>query len=148
MSDINMSVMNLKLKTPFLGKFSYCILTGVLGTLVLAMFISVFMELYRVVRLMPWIIAFNAAITGYSLMDKTGDALQHKHMASIAAGIVNVMITGMLLTILSYYFFYENIFTTWNFSLFLLIGAVCSELGALLAIKYFKLSDKTTRRIQ
>ncbi len=132
-------MINLKEKAPLLGKIAYSIFTGVFGVAVLVMFLAVFMELYRVVPFVPWIIAFNTAMTGYSLIDKTRDTLKYKQVSSISAGILNVIITYFLLSLLSFYFFSENLFTQWDFALFLIIGIVCSELGALLAIKYFKL---------
>ena len=132
-------MINLKENAPLLGKFAYSILAGVFGVAVLAMFLAVFMELYRVVPFVPWIIAFNTAMTGYSLIDKTRDTLKYKQVSSISAGILNVIITYFLLSLSSFYLFNENLFSIWDFALFLIIGIVCSELGALLAIKYFKL---------
>jgi len=132
-------MINLKEKVPLLGKFAYCILTGVFGVAVLVMFLAVFMELYRVVPFVPWIIAFNTAMTGYSLIDKTRDTLKYKQISSIIAGILNVIITYFLLSLSSFYLFGKSLFSIWDFALFLIIGIVCSELGALLAIKYFKL---------
>ena len=132
-------MINLKENAPLLGKFAYSILTGVFGVAVLAMFLAVFMELYRVVPFVPWIIAFNTAMTGYSLIDKTRDTLKYKQVSSISAGILNVIITYFILSLSSFYLFNENLFSIWDFALFLIIGIVCSELGALLAIKYFKL---------
>jgi len=132
-------MINLKEKAPLLGKAAYCILAGIFGTAVLIIFLAVFIELYRVVPFVPWIIAFNTAMTGYTLIDKTRDTLKYKQISSISAGVLNVIITCFLLSLLSFYFFSENLFTQWDFALFLIIGIVCSELGALLAIKYFKL---------
>jgi len=132
-------MINLKENAPLLGKFAYSILAGVFGVAVLAMFLAVFIELHRVVPFLPWIIAFNTAMTGYSLIDKTRDTLKYKQVSSIIAGILNVIITYFLLSLSSFYFFNENLFSIWDFALFLIIGIVCSELGALLAIKYFKL---------
>jgi len=129
----------LKENAPLLGKFAYSILAGVFGVAVLAMFLSVFIEIYRVVPFIPWIIAFNTAMTGYSLIDKTRDSLKYKQVSSISAGIFNVIITYFLLSLSSFYLFGENLFSIWDFTLFLIIGIICSELGALLAIKYFKL---------
>jgi len=132
-------MINLKEKTPLLGKAAYCILTGIFGTAVLIIFLAVFIELYRIVPFVPWIIAFNTAMTGYSLIDKTRDTLKYKQVSSISAGILSVIITYFLLSLSSFYLFGENFFSIWDFTLFLIIGIVCSELGALLAIKYFKL---------
>jgi len=132
-------MIDLKENVPLLGKFAYSILTGVFGVAIIAIFLAVFIELYRIVSFIPWIIAFNTAMTGYSLIDKTRDILEYKHLSSISAGILNVIITYFLLSLLSFYLFSENLFSIRDFALFLVIGIVCSELGALLAIKYFKL---------
>ena len=132
-------MINLKEKAPLLGKLAYSILAGVFGAAVLVMFLAVFMELDRVVSFIPWIIAFNTAVTGYSLIDKTRDTLKYKQISSICAGILTVVITYFLLSLLSFHLFSETIFSKWDLALFIIIGIVCSELGALLAIKYFKL---------
>ena len=132
-------MINLKEKAPLLGKAAYCILTGTFGTAVIIIFLAVFMELFRIVPFIPWIIAFNTAMTGYSLIEKTRDTLKYKQISSISSGILNVIITYFLLSVFSFYLFDENLFSMWDFALFLGIGVVCSELGALLAIKYFKL---------
>jgi len=132
-------MISIKEKAPLLGKVAYCILTGIFGTAVLIIFLAVFMELYRIVSFIPWIIAFNTAMTGYSLIEKTRETLKYKQISSISAGILNVIITYFILVIISFYLFDENLFTKLDFALFLVIGIVCSELGALLAIKYFKL---------
>jgi len=131
-------MISIKEKAPLLGKVAYCILTGIFGTVVLIIFLAVFMELYRIVSFIPWIIAFNTAMTGYSLIEKTRETLKYKQISSISAGILNVIITYFILVIISFYLFDENLFTKLDFALFLVIGIVCSELGALLAIKYFK----------
>ena len=129
----------LKERGDLLNKFAYSIFTGVIGSILLVAFLSLFIDIFSVVKFIPWIIAFNTAMTGYSLMDKTRDTLRHKHCASICAGMANVLITCGILILMSIYFLGENIFQIWDFMLFLIIGIACSELGALLAIKYFKL---------
>ena len=130
---------NILEETPLWGKTVYCILTGIFGTAVLIIFLAVFMEVYRIVPFVPWIIGFNTAMTGYSLIEKTRDTLKYKQISSISAGILNVIITCFLLSVFSFYSFDENLFSIWDFVLFLGVGLVCSELGSLLAIKYFKL---------
>ncbi|MEA3429125.1 MAG: hypothetical protein U9Q84_07960 [Thermodesulfobacteriota bacterium] len=133
------NLINLKEKAPLLGKVAYSIFAGVFGAAVIVMFLTVFMELYRVESFVPWIIAFNTAVTGYSLIDKTRDTLKYKQISSICAGILTVVITYLLLSLLSFHLFSETIFSKWDIPLFIIIGIICSELGALLAIKYFKL---------
>lgn len=129
----------LKERRDRVGKLAYSIFSGIFGSILLVAFLTLFVDLFGVVKFIPWIIAFNTAMTGYSLLDKTRDNLQHKHVSSIVAGIINVLLTCGILSIMSAYFLGENIFRIWDFIFFLIIGIACSELGALLAIKYFKL---------
>jgi len=121
------------------GKFAYAILTGVIGTILIFLFLNTFLHVFEAVRFIPWIIAFNTAVTGYSLLDKTRDRIEHKHISSMSAGILNVIITSAVFTSLFIYLIGESFFSPWDFMLFLAIGIVCSELGALLAIRYFNL---------
>ena len=123
----------------FSSKFAYAILAGVIGTTLIFLFLNTFLHVFEAVRFIPWIIAFNAAITGYSLLDKTRDQLKHKHISSMSAGILNVIITSAVFTSLFIYLIGEFLFSPWDIVLFLAIGIVCSELGAILAIKYFRL---------
>ena len=121
------------------GKIAYSILGGVFGTLLIVMFLSTFLYIFELVRFIPWIIGLNTAITGYALMDKTRNLLKYKQIYSVCAGILNVIITYLLLTLMSVHILGEYLFGIWDLIVFLLIGIVCSELGALLAIKYFGL---------
>ena len=124
-----------------LGKVAYSIFAGVFGTILIFLFLNTFLHVFEAVRFIPWIMAFTTAMTGYSLIDKTKNLLRHKHISSLSAGILNVFITYVILTLLFVYFVGESLFNTRDLILFLIIGIVCSELGALLAIKYFKLKS-------
>jgi hypothetical protein len=121
------------------SKFAYSIFAGVMGTILISLFLNTFLHVFEAVRFIPWIMAFTTAITGYSLLDKTRDQLKHKHISSIGAGIINVIITYVVLTFLFVYMEGGFLFGLWDLIIFLIVGIVCSELGALLAIKYFKL---------
>ena len=112
-----------------------------MGTILISLFLNTFLHVFEAVRFIPWIMAFTTAITGYSLLDKTRDQLKHKHISSISAGIINVIITYVVLTFLFVYMEGEFLFGLWDLIIFLIVGIVCSELGALLAIKYFKLKS-------
>jgi len=125
---------------PYLwGKIAYSILVGVLGTIILVLFLATFLRIFEVVKFIPWIIALNTAITGYSLLDKTRDQFKYKQLFSVSAGILNVIFTYIILCIISVNFLGGYFLGTWDFIVFLIIGVICSELGALLAIKYFNL---------
>lgn len=121
------------------GKIAYSVLSGVFGAILIIMFLSTFLHIFSVLKFIPWVIALNTAITGYSLLDKTRNQLKHKQLSSISAGILNVIITYLILGLISVCLFDENLIGYRNLLLYLIIGIVCSELGAILAIKYFKL---------
>jgi len=128
-----------KFNSYLLGKIAYSIFAGVFGTIILVLFLATFLHIFEVVKFIPWIIALNTAITGYSLLDKTRDQLKYKQLFSISAGILNVIFTYVILSIISVNFLGEYFLGMWDFIIFLVIGVVCSKLGALLAIKYFRL---------
>jgi len=128
-----------KINPYLLGKIAYSIFVGVFGTIILVLFLATFLHTFKVVKFIPWIIALNTIITGYSLLDKTRDQLKYKQLSSISAGIVNVIFTYVILSIMSVHLLGEYLLSRWDLIVFLIIGFICSELGALLAIRYFKL---------
>ena len=90
-------------------------------------------------KFVPFIVAFNTAMTGYSLIDKCRERIRRKHAWALGAGLVTVVITGFLLMSFSLYFLGENLLGLKLFFSLIIIGAVCSELGALLAARYLKI---------
>jgi len=122
-----------------LGKIAYSILAGVLGAILIVLFFSTFLNIFSVLKFIPWIIALNTAITGYSLLDKARDLLRYKQISAMISGILNVLITYSILILISVNIMGENLFNSGDLMVFLIIGIVCSELGAVLAIQYFKL---------
>ncbi len=119
------------------GVFS--ILIGVVGTTLIVMFLTTLLTLSRALGLIPWIIGFNTAMTGFSLVDKTRDALKHRIPVSVGAGILNVIMTLAVLTGLSFYFAGIALFDLSDLVLLSAIGGLCGGFGGWLAIKYFRL---------
>ena len=122
-----------------LSKVAYSILIGVVGTVLLVFFLTFLIESVQVLKFIPWIIAFNSAIAGYSLMDKTRDRLKRKEIFSICAGVLTVTISFIVLNLIFMLSHGEYLLTRIDLLLFLILGVACSELGAVLAIKYFNL---------
>lgn len=117
------------------GKAIFAVLSGVIGTLVLAAFCVGIMDIYSVVKYLPWIVGFNTAMTGFSLIEKTKNRIRRKHLAAVGAGIANVIIALGALMLLSNYFAGENLIGVSSALLIVVIGAICSAAGAWLAIK-------------
>jgi len=114
------------------------VLIGAGGTLIILMFLATIMPLSKAVNFVPWLIGFNTAMTGYSVVEKTRTSLKNRYMVSIGAGLLTVFITALILIVLSIYTFGANLFGLVDLLIFFIIGTVCSWIGAWLAVKYFK----------
>jgi hypothetical protein len=130
--------MSAKPKLELPGKVAYAILSGVCGTLLLVVFCVAFLNVYQVVNYLPWMIAFNTAMTGFSLIEKTRDRVSHKYLSAVCAGLANVFLTCGILTIVSFYFLGEGLLSGQIFLVLIVIGSAFSALGAWLAVKHFK----------
>jgi hypothetical protein len=133
------TVDSIRSKSHLLGKIAYSILSGVSGTVFIVWFLTIFLNSHETVKFIPWLIAFNTAVTGYSLLNKTRNHFKHKQIYSIGAGTLNVIMTYTALNFLFFYSEGEYLVGRWDLIFYFIIGIICSELGALLAIKYFKL---------
>lgn len=92
------------------AKFAYSIFIGVAGTIILIAAFNSFMNLFIIEKHLPWIIGLNCAVTGYSLLDKTKDLLKYKQISSIIAGVLNVLITYFILTLIYIFLLGESLF--------------------------------------
>jgi hypothetical protein len=121
------------------GQSAYAVFTGVCGTLILVAFLNAILNAYQVMKILPFIVAFNTAMTGYSLIDKCRERIRRKHAWALGAGLATVFFCAGLLVSFSLYFIGENLLGLKLFLFLVIIGAVCCELGALLAVKYLKI---------
>ncbi len=124
---------------PLFGKVAYSICEGVLGTILIFFLSTALFPLSLAVKIVPWAIGFNSAVTGYSLLNRTQDLFSHKFTYALVAGAVKVLITWIVLNIMFLYRTDGCIFYGLDLILFLIIGMPFSGLGALLAIKYSKI---------
>ena len=129
------------------GIFSYrrilkAILIGIGGNLILIVFLMTFLQIFEAIKFMPWIIAFNTAHTGYSLVDRAGKQLAYRKLISALAGFANVMITIGIFAVMSVLLFGDLYLGVRDMGLFTLIGVLCSLAGTLLAAKYYQSNIK------
>ena len=122
-----------------LKQIGWSILIGVGGNMLIFLFLMTFMHIFAAVKFIPWIIAFNTAVSGYSLIDKTRNRIKRKKLSAALMGAIIAIITCGLLVILSIFVVSENFLTLPDFVFFLIIGVIGSTFGALLGIKYFRL---------
>ena len=116
-------------------KFIYAIFIGVFGAVLLVMFFAGLMTIGTIERLLPYIIVFNAALTGYNLISKIKEHLKYKRIWSVISGIIMVSAVVLILNIAFYHFINGYIVDIIGFLILVLIGGVFGWLGSILAIK-------------
>ena len=114
------------------------IFSGIGGNIVILVFLMTFLHVFETIKFMPWILAFNSAITGYALVDKTGNHPAYLKTISAIAGWFTVVITCGIFAAASVLLFGDLYLAVRDIGLFMVVGVVCSEIGTLLAIKYYK----------
>lgn len=119
-------------------KILRAIFIGIGGNLVIVVFLMTFLHIFETIKFLPWIIAFNTALTGFSMVDKTGGFLAYPKILSAVGGLVNVLITSAVFVLVAVLMFGDFFLGLKDIGFFVAVGIICSELGTLLAIKYFK----------
>ena len=120
-------------------KFIYSMFIGVFGSILIVMFFTGVMSMGTIEKLLPFIIGFNAALTGFNLMTRTKDSLKYKRLWSLLSGIILVVGVTLILNIAFYYLTGDDIVFMTDFFILAVTGGVFSCLGAILAIKYYNL---------
>ena len=130
MGNANACIISRKNK---MWKFIKNILIGVAGSVLLIVFFTGLMSFDGILKLLPWVIGFNAALTGYNLIKENGDI---RSICAVWAGTAMVIIS---MVILNFIFFYimGGFLILISDLIFLIPGcSFLSWLGAMLAIKY------------
>jgi hypothetical protein len=117
------------------------VLIGVVGTTLILMFLATFLTLSRTLDFLPWVIGFNTAMTGFSLVEKSRDVLRRWLPASVGAGILNVVLTLGVVSGLSFYVTGAALFALLDLALLLGLGGLCAALGGWLAIKHCRFKE-------
>ena len=128
-----------KNKSNRIAKAGYSILIDVVGNVLLVLFLTGLMAVGTIVKCLPWIIGFNGAITGYNLSIKAAGTLKFQRLWGVSAGILMVILTGLVLNILFINLTGGYLIYAKDLIVLILVGAVFSGLGTLLAIKYHDL---------
>lgn len=116
---------------------------GVGGILLLILFLMTFLHIMEALKFIPWIIAFNSALTGYGLVEKTAGQLKYPRLSAALAGISVVLISSGGLALINLLQVGEVLIHTGDLIVYLLCGVVFSFLGSILALKYLRLKNKT-----
>lgn len=130
-------------KTDQVKTIIYPIIVGIVGSLVLVGFFTSLMSLDSIEKLLPYIIGFNAALTGYNLIKKTDNSLKFKRIYAISSGVLMVILTAVILNLVMLHLMGGYAIYLTDTIFLIIIGGVSSGLGAILAIKYFNMNHFT-----
>ncbi len=131
-----------KLKSSVPAQITFSIGSAVIGIILLVLFFSFFMSTPAIVKIMPVFFGFNAAMAGFSLIDKTGDRLPHKLIYAACSGIVTVLFAWLILSfILDFSMLVRGVHLIW----YSLTGLGGGLFGGWLAVKNHKLKNTLER---
>lgn len=114
-------------------------MVGVIGTLLVTLFLLTFLHSFEAVRFVPWVFGFTSALTGYNLIQRTGDLIRNKSLFCLGAGLASALLVFFLLNLLFLYITSTTVFGLGDLLLFSGIGMLSCGLGSLLALKYVDL---------
>jgi hypothetical protein len=129
-----------KIKSSRWGEVIYRVLTGVLGALLVVLFLCGFMPMVSTVRYLPWIVGFSGMVSGYALTENSRGRFRHRRSVAVGAGFVMAIGVGVALNLLTGYMAGVGLIYWADMLFFACIGAICSGLGAILSIQYAKIS--------
>jgi hypothetical protein len=129
------------------GKAIYSICAGAVGVIILAIFFAGFMQTATLEKLLPVIVGFNAALTGYMVTEKIRNEVTRKHAFSMGSGAAMVLFSSVGLNLLFFHWAGYNLVGIGMLLILLPVGIVTSGLGGKLCTTYFNLNPSVERRL-
>ena len=127
------------MNTALIKQVIYRIGVGVVGAMILVAFLTGLMPLADAIGYLPWIIGFNAALTGYTIVDKTRDRLKRKRAVTFGSGAVMGAVVCLCINAVDLYLSGDFLLSAGDLIFLSIIGCALSGLGAWLAMKYLHL---------
>lgn len=119
-----------------IGPAFYAVAVGIVGTLLVILFLLTFLHPFKAVAFVPWIYGFTSALTGYNIYQRCENRIKNKAVFFLIAGFCSALLVFLSLNLLFYYLTSGFIFGLKDLLLYCGIGLLFFGLGALLAIKY------------
>ncbi|MCP3952692.1 MAG: hypothetical protein GY697_10830 [Desulfobacterales bacterium] len=122
------------------GKTVYSTLVGAVGTVILVAFFNMVVMPADSIKFLPVIIAFNAALTGYMVLEKTRSFFQHKWMVAIISGLAATLLAFFALNTFFMHIAGLFLINLTQLLIMLAIGTGASWFGGILAINHLDLN--------
>ena len=115
------------------------IITGVGGSLILAVFCLTFMTMDKVLFIMPLFVAFNGAMTGYRLVEVLKNQIKNIPVFSLVFGIGCGALTFVIVNFAGSFMQDALLLHIYDLMIYMAVSGFTSYLGAKLAVRYFNL---------
>jgi hypothetical protein len=122
------------------GKTATSVLAGTTGAVILMLFLNTIVLPATSLRFLPLVIAFNAALTGYMVLEKTRESFQHKWTVAMLAGAAATLLVYVILNAFFMHTTGLYLIGATHLLIILTIGIGASWFGGVLAINYLKLN--------
>jgi hypothetical protein len=129
-----------RLAGTWFGKTLYSVGVGAVGTVILAVFLAGMMRPTTLEILLPIIIGFNAALTGYMAVEKSRHIVRRQHLLAMGSGIVMVLLATIFLNIIFFQWAGFILVGLGTLVIMLVVGLIASGLGGKLCAKYLELN--------
>lgn len=120
---------------PLFLKIIFYVLVEVFGAVLLVAFLFLFIDVNRVLKLIPWIVALSTAASGYGILDKKNFGGRRKYLFAAGVGNAAALLLYGVLSVFLLFSIGECPFTYWDLLIFLALGSGCGGLGGVLAVK-------------
>ena len=137
---------NIVCALPAIQAFGWSILTGTVGTLILAGFFSGIMSLETLSTLLPIIIGANAAISGYMLIERTDGEIKRKKTVAAVAGITVALGSCILVNAICFKMGGFFLISASQGLVATAVGIIGGWSGGVLAVKYKELQGQVPVR--
>lgn len=121
------------------ANISFSIASGLFGSIILAVFLSGVISAGKTADIMPLIIGFNGAVSGYKAVDLLKGSLRHLKTVGTIAGTAAGVLAWPVLNIVSFYAAGLFILTAGDLATFTAVSGMTGYLGSFTAVRYFQL---------
>lgn len=115
------------------------IFSGVGGSVILAVFFTLFLAIEKVILILPVFIAFNGTLIGFRTVDTLRDRIRNIPLFSIVSGGGGGAATFVLINAAGSVIQNPFSLSAGDLIVYIIVSGVTSYLGAQLAVKYLKL---------
>lgn len=131
---------------PMLQSIGWSVLSGLMGILILTGFFVGIMSLETLSSLLPLVVGFNAAISGYMLIERGAGSITHKKTMSAVVGTMIAVLSVVSVNGLAFRMGGFYLISAFQGLAALSIGMSGGWAGGLLAIKYQRLKSRLPAR--